>query len=701
MRSWLPVSSVAWLCGLLAASLILAGPACASAVHGALEGKELAIADDVRSGLESMAGSLLGGDLKGQVTRVVVEEDAPRRLTVRLAYEGFQGAKIWGELQNSDRRRQAGIAMGEPSTIADAAGEVVLTFDAGPGVKPTRSALLRISVAAPGRRTPSYTRSFKLGKEWSESAVSGANFAVTITPQAIGRTAELGATPSMTVPASVARTDAVPPPPRRGAGVVPLSTQSQIVTRSILANTAGVASVQDRRTAPAAVPTPVRSTLRETNDHRIKRGLDPADASRGARGPAALPLRPFGDVRTEDINLDLTRVLNVFPEVYQDQEPASGIFYFLPHGYALKWDETAGYGFRTIYSAATAGTAGQVMMAASLDGGIGTRDLEIAAKIVQAYALSRGMKFLELRALPIDTLAISISDDLGRYSIPADRISVQGLSDVTGQLEVSWVTDERTKNFIQEALVENVGIHGSVTYAPTGSVLGPRTVPIRMQLADYATFGPFRWDRTGWKNNTPYPVTLRYLHALRLAPGGPPVVNSWGLHETLVPPGGHVTWSSAGVPFWIDSQAQKMWIDYTVDQTCKSCGRDAITELTGGVSTAGSSQVTFHSLTPLAETGAHDIQVEVRSKFFDPRGEQVQVRSFVVDADEKDFLVGPMFVGDRSAGSVGTLFEFRLSLTMKDGNVVAGNAAWIQGDTMRIPIGRRQLEQSIGALPGH
>jgi hypothetical protein len=431
-------------------------------------------------------------------------------------------------------------------------------------------------------------------------------------------------------------------------------------------------------------------------------GLNPTDANNGALGPAEFPLRPFTEVRTEDIGLDLTRVLNVFPEVYQDQRPSSGIFYFLPHGYALKWDESDGYAFRTIYSAGTAGAAGQVMMAARLDAGLDAKDLAITAKIVKAYADARNMTFQELRPLPIDTLAISLSDDLGRYSIPADRVSVHGLSDITGPLEVSWVTDERTKNFIQEALLENVGINGSVRFAPTGRGLGARIVPARMLLADYSTFGPFRWDRTGWKNATPYPVVLKYLHALRMVPGGPPVVSSWSLGDTRVPPGGQVKWSSSVVPFWIDAQAEKMWVDYAVDRNCRACGTNAIAALTGGVSTAGASQITFHSLTPLAETGAHDLQVEVRSRYFDPRGDELQVRSFVVDADEKDFLVGPLFLDERAAAGTGEgpFFEYRLTLTMKDGDVFAGSAAWIPGDALRVPLGRRQLERSLGSLPG-
>ena len=683
----------------LATCPLVPGPSRAAPARGPLEGKALPPADEVRSGFESLAGSLLGGELKGQVTRVVVDEDAPRRLVVRVSHEGLQGARLWGELLTSDRRRQTGIVMGEPASIPEGSGELLLTFESEPGAAPSPSALLRVSVAATGRRTAGYTRLFRLGKEWSKAAPSGEGFVVTVSPLPIGRTAELGPTPSMVVPASHVRIAPAPttpaPAPMSGSTVRTMSpTTPTTRTRSVLT---GASAPAGSSTGGAARVLP---TTLMVQAQKISVGLTPADASRGARGPGALPLPTFADVRTEDIRLDLTRVLNVRPEVYQDQEPSSGIFYFLPHAYALKWDEAEGYGLKTVYSAASPGAAGEVLMAARLDGGIGSRDLELAARLVQSYAQARGMTFRELRPMPIDSLTISISDDLGRYNVPADRIAVNGLSDVAGRLDVSWVTDERTKDFIQEALIENVGINGSVTYAPTGSHLGPRTVPIHLRLADYATFGPFGWDRTGWRNPTPYPVTLRYLHALRHAAGGPPVVYSWSLRETRVPPGGQVRWSAASVPFWIDAEAQKIWIDYTVDASCKECGANAIAALTGGVSSAGSSQITFHSMTPLSESGAQRILVEVRSRYFDPQGEQTRMRSFVLDADDKDFGVGPFFGSDHLTSGAGPLFEFRLSLTMPDGEVVAGNAAWVPGDKLWMPIGNRQLVQSLGRLPG-
>lgn len=678
------------------ALLLATSPVWAAGASGVLQGRELAPADEVRSGLESVAGSLLGGELKGQVTRAVVEEDAPRRLVVRIGFEGLQGARLWGELLNADRRRQAGIAAGEPAYVPDGAGELVLTFESEPGITPTTSALLRVSVAASGRRTASLTRLFRLGKEWTKPAASGEGFTVTITPRPIGRTAELGPTPTMVVPASQVRI--APPPVSPPAPAAATSTvrvaQPPVAIRSVLTGArtpAAAGTAESVRALPAT---------RILQAQKVALGLAPGDASRGARGPGALPLPTFADVRTEDIRLDLTRVLNVYPEVYQDLEPSSGIFYFLPHDYALEWDESEGYALRTVYAAAAAGAAGEVLMSARLDGGIGARDLEVAARIVRSYAQSRNLPFRELRPLPIDSLTVSITDDLGRYSVPAGRISVNGLTDVTGRLDVSWVTDERTKDFIQQALIENVGIGGSVTYRPTGSALGPRMVPIHMRLADYGTFGPFRWDRTGFRNRTPYPVTLRYLHALRIAASGPPVVNSWDLGETRVPPGGQVRWSAASVPFWIDAEAQKVWIDYTPDAACRECGENAVAGLTGGVSSAGSSQITFHTLTPLAESGALRMLVEVRSRLFDPKGEQTLVRSVVVDADGKDFTVGPVFGADAAAGRAGPWFEFRLTLTMPDGGVVSGDAAWVPGDKLWMPIGQRQLQQSLGRLSG-
>src|SRR5262245_54507187 len=117
---------------------------------GSLEGKELSAASDVQSGLESVAGTLLAGELKGEVTRVVVAVDDPPRLVVRVSYQGFQGGKIWGEILGGSRKRVGGIAPTEPIVLSDASGEIDLGFEWKPeadGAPSPRSAVLRINVA--------------------------------------------------------------------------------------------------------------------------------------------------------------------------------------------------------------------------------------------------------------------------------------------------------------------------------------------------------------------------------------------------------------------------------------------------------------------------------------------------------------------------------------------------------------------------
>jgi hypothetical protein len=109
-------------------------------------------------------------------------------------------------------------------------------------------------------------------------------------------------------------------------------------------------------------------------------------------------------------------------------------------------------------------------------------------------------------------------------------------------------------------------------------------------------------------------------------------------------------------------------------------------------------------MTPLADAGAYEITLEVRSRYFDPRVRDSQVRQLVLDSDGKDFSLGPLFPGDRQPGESipgEPLFEYRLGLTMKDGRTFRGSYQWVPSDDLRVPIGRFQLESSLGSLPEH
>ena len=69
----------------------------------------------------------------------------------------------------------------------------------------------------------------------------------------------------------------------------------------------------------------------------------------------------------------------------------------------------------------------------------------------------------------------------------------------------------------------------------------------------------------------------------------------------------------------------------------------------------------------------------------------------VLKADNQDFTLRPIYNQPRGAGE--PLFEYLLELAMPDGSTYRGTK-WIPSDGLRVLIGRVQLEQSLGTLPG-
>ncbi|HEX7077917.1 MAG TPA: hypothetical protein VF363_05815 [Candidatus Eisenbacteria bacterium] len=711
-------------------ALVLSGAdatRCMAQPSANLTGKKLALARDVHSGFESALGSLIAGTMKGDVTQVVVTSDETDRLVVRVTYTGFDGGKLWVEGAGSDRKAQRLVKGSDPAVLTGESGDVDLSLSLDPNAPENttvKSVYLRVCVAKADRTTASFVKTFELGRVW-QKGLRPENVVLTVAPRAIGETAKLGPTPTYVLPPKAihpelirASTTLTPirsmtlPPGGGSAAPAPSSPATPPpaapATRSIagMRMIAAPMMVQNpaiaTKTDPAAKLLPQNVAIASIS--RFNFGVPQEDKNKGAKGPAANPVEPLAELRSEDIELDPSHVLGVFPGFYPDQNAASGIFYFLPYSYSLRWDEDGGYELHMIYSASsTEGQAGEVAMAARLDAGLGLRERQIASDLIAAYAKNHGLAFTSLRALPIDSLSVSFSDDLRRYNIPADKIAVTGLSDFLGQIDVSWLTDPVTKENLQQALVEDVGISGRVKFYPSGGALAPIEVPIQIRLADYTTFGGFRWTRTGpWKNATPYPIKLKYLNALVLDPSSRPVVYSWDLAGTRVPPEARVNWQAGGVPGWIDSQAKRIWLDYSVESGCQPCDDGVIRSITGGVSATGPTYITFHTITPLADAGAHEIAAQVRSRYFDPQSHDAMTKVVVLSGDGKDFTVGPVFLGSRQPGETVTgdpLYEYFLEVTMADGTTYKATH-WVAGDDLRLSIGRHQLEEALGSLPG-
>jgi len=660
-----------------------------------LQGKQLTLVngeDIVTAGLSR----LFGGRIDGRIERVTVTDDRERRLAIKVAYTGLADMRLSGEVQTSDKRTQRQIKS-NAIALTNGPAEVELVFDLDnrlPEGTTLESAFLTLSVAKINK-APGLIKVYSLPKRW-QMAIRPENVIIQIKPRAEGIAASLPATE----PASA-------PVPTRTMVFMPAVTTP--ARRSV-----------EYRPAPAPTPPPDTATITRKTElatgalktstalyslNNFSYGLARVGSdSAPARGPSTTPIRLLERINTS-VDVPGNQLIKLSPNVYQDQNPASGIFYFVPQAYHVYWDPQESYAMKFLYGEGTTdGDAGEVLMSAVMDAKVSNSDRVFAERLLRLYVRNHGgIPFKELRQLPIDEAPkVSLAGDLAHaYNIPPEKIVVHSISDVLGQIKVSWVTDPRTKQFMKLALTEDVGINGTVSFKPSGGGLQPVEIPVEIKLADAATFGDQLWIRgERLRNQTPYPMRLKYLHALLLQ-GNTPTVYSWNLGDTEVAPQAQVEIDPSSIPAWVNARAVRMWVDYRPVKDCAPCDDLVFEGITNGVGDVASARITFHTITPLADTRAYEISVRVRSKYFDPRSrDQREKPAVILNADNQDFNVGPIYppTGSTGAGEAGPLFEYFIELTMPDGTTYR-SANWTTGDSLRLLIGKAQIERALGSLP--
>jgi hypothetical protein len=701
---------------------------------GDLQGQVLQPARDLQSGLEVLIGGILGGGGQqpppGRIDSVVVTEDAADRLTVALTCSGnLEGRRVRGELLGSDHRSQKPFP---PALVRLDSGrcEADLSFAPSGGASELpASAYLRVSVDGGGA---GLSRVYKLGKVWGVGSSSGSSMGlalVKVRAQPEPKAAALPATEPTPMPVWHAtpvrevrdqRGDRRPRVVRDNRG--DRAPRGAAPARGDRAPRGAAPAHGDRAPRGAVpAPTPASPQQRQAVLTRTARVIDAlpktgavywfdknalaiaeADKAKGARGPnMAGPHELLADLNPEDgVSLEPAQVTGIGATVFGDLDPATGYFYYLPQTYHLRWlADRARYDMAMLYLAATTpGSSGEVTMAAGLTAGIDADDIKVAKALLAAYCQRRSCaKAPELRPLPIDPARVAVSLSLRLFNIPPEKVAPVGLSSAS-DFRLAWVTDPVTKENLQLVLEES-GIDGNVTFAPQDAAQSAQAVDVQIKLADPGSFARPRWRRgEQWKNPTPYPVSVKYLHALVLDPAGVPNVYSWSLGEAVVAPGGRVECDASAVPPWIDNKALRLWIDYAIAPGCESCTQKVVKDITGGVTSVAASQITFHTINPLAEMGAHELALRVRSKRFDPEGRQSHEKSVVLGADNQDFTLGPIYVDGADGGS-GTLFEYFLTVAMADGTEHEARQ-WIASKDLRVLVGRSQIETALGFVPG-
>jgi hypothetical protein len=704
---------------------VLLGALCIRSIEpvqaaGELQGRELAPARDLETGLESLLGRLLGGgggqpSSSGRIESATVTEDSDTRLTVAIACSaGLEGRRVRGELVGRDRRGQRQFRT-DPARLEAGAREVQISFEPAGGAAGdlADSAFLRVSVDGGG---PNLTRVFVLNKSWGGgtggSGYSPGASTIRIKPRPERLAAALPATEPPAAPPSP-----LPVPPSPGGGVPP----------PVVWHGPGVAVrdhrgdapvVRDHRTQPAAASTPASPQERQAvltktapavtalrADTRLfaldakALQISTADQNQGAMGPNPMDTHDLLEEMASD-SAD-AEVANIKRLLFRDKNQSSPFFYFLPETYHLGWRaDQRRYDMAMLYLAATTpGSAGEVSMAAGLTAGIDQEEIDIAEKLLRAYCRYHSCPATpQLRPFPIDPtrVAVSLSGTLQLFDIK--KVAPVGLSSALGNFQLAWVTDAVTKENVQ-LVMEQGGINGNVTFAPPGAEQSGQLVDVQIKLADPGSFERTRWQRTeAWRNPAPYPLRLKYLHALLIGADNRPALYSWRLGDALLAPGGRAEWDGSLVPEWVERKALRMWVDYALVEDCDACKQQVLKSVTAGVTSVAASEITFHTIDPLALMGAYELAVRVRSRRFDPQGRETKEKTVVLKADDQDFRVGPIYVGEDRGGS-DVLFEYSLSVVMPDGDKYEGRN-WIPSSDLRVHVGRNQIEKALGFVPG-
>ena len=125
--------------------------------------------------------------------------------------------------------------------------------------------------------------------------------------------------------------------------------------------------------------------------------------------------------------------------------------------------------------------------------------------------------------------------------------------------------------------------------------------------------------------------------------------------------------------------------------------------ITSGATQAASREtINLVTLTPFADTGAIEMGVRLRSKYFHPTDREMQTSSQLIFIEDREEVSGgKVYLVDRQVGEEvadDPLFEYQIELIMPDGRAYTAEN-WLSSNNLRLRIGRYQLEQAFGTVP--
>ena len=478
-----------------------------------------------------------------------------------------------------------------------------------------------------------------------------------------------------------------------------------------LASCAVVAAAQTRVQGQAVA---TRTQPAKISSAKIQRAVIPAaevarlgaDQARSKNGYGpGLGVRLSDVVRVEQLErfgLEMGDLARLSLEVYADANPDSGIYYYRPSRYALRFEPEEGYYLSVDYKAgAEAGK--NVLIQARLTPGAGQVEHEILRALLRAHTQGRGPEPTLMR-LPASYEA---RFDLSAFGV--ETVTVSGIDTDTGEVVISFATSVATKELLTSALGNVNGLVGTITLsAETVSdrqtFTGGIDVPAYIRMADIGSGPRLLWRQRGGAggqlvNPFPFPLQLRHLcYLVREPAGGALRLRGWSLGETRLAPGDTARLDLAALNAEVDSAAVVAAFYDAALVRDDDAVRRAVEELTGGVGALPVHELWVEAVKPaelFQQYGIYRIAVEVRSLHFDPEGRSPVSHSYELDEETPKVQCDPLY---RREGLGPGAYEYKVGIVTVDGTVHADSTWRPASATLanRVFVGATLIEEVLG-----
>lgn len=673
--------------------------------YSGLQNKELTPDLSKESILGGILDVLSSGGFDGTINRVKVLDDQEVSVTVGISFTGFNDGYIHVSLTDENIQQLKGFSTQKIAVPKDK-DEVQVRMQLDPKSYAENETFvaprLLVMVSKTESGTQGIRRLYKLNKKFT-NPITPENIIIPVELTPIGSAASLPATL---------------PSGSRGGLVIPRRNVYEVIKDKPLYihQIQPISTTADRTSTPRVEERRVvRPTYTGVSVLRVSQlqlanptsSSQPTPPSTDPQGPDNKPLSFWGDFIYSDVDFEsqikITSVnLNIFP----DKNPNSGVFYYLPIAYDIRYDKEKGFAFNVDYGTSRGeGEESKVRMSGTLNSGISLYEVQFIKNLMEAYKIQNpNLKLDKPMPLPVsETPVITLGDELKHFGITS--VNINNVSSITDPIEFSWQTDGTTAAELENLLRVNSGITGKMRIKTTGDNFPVQEVPVRIRLIDENTFGRFGMTpaeiRTrNWRNETPFPVKLKYIHYMVIDKNREgkesPIVYSWDLHDQEVQPRSQVKFDVSKVPAWLDNYKGKparIWMEYSVVDSCAPCNEKVFSKIVSSTNRPQLSNVVFRVIDFFDAYNVAYMDVEMKSVQGDPNGKaETNFPVVHIIKDKSDYVAGKIYIPSESTPS----FDYRVTLVTNNGAEYTSN--WIPRNSLNVPFGSYQLEELFPEL---